>query len=398
MSTSDSWLSHHVPAILASPAFTTQNPLLVVTWDEGEGVNNTVSTIFTGPAARQSYASSLVHSHYSLLHTMEKLWGLAPLTGHGRNSPIMGELLKWRPEGDCPYSRQVVFVVPPRPPGDIRSWREYAGMTVRQLSGGAMVYVSERDFAAATETAERLGLRAQSPESLGQAMLAQLPELLRADMAAIINLHVPSLGIGSFTRAPSGEMVRRDRGLPDLLRQHPILRHYAASTLRPHTVSDFLDLAAWTSTGIYDEVYRRLGTPFQLIIPLDVSARDGNIKLLSMTRALSDFTLRETDLARVLHGQIVALSQTARRSNASEAVASQDAGILHHLTNRERAVLQLMAQGRSNKAIASALFLDERTVEAYIRHIFQKLDLEPQPDDHRRVLAVLLHLGLTPAT
>ncbi len=263
-----------------------------------------------------------------------------------------------------------------------------------------MVFVSERDFAAATETADQLRLRAQSPESLAQAMLAQLPELLRADLAATLNLHVPSLGVGSFSRAPSGEMVRRDRGLPALLRQHPILRHYAtAPALRPHTVSEFMDLAAWTSTGIYDEVYRRLGTPFQLIIPLDVSVRDGNIRLLSLTRTLGDFTLRETDLARLLHGQLVTLSQTAQGPIASEvAAAHSDARILGRLTNRENAVLQLMAQGRSNRAVASALCLDERTIEAYIRHIFQKLDLEPRPENHRRVLAVLLHLGAAPST
>ena len=94
VSTGDSWLSHQVPAILASPGFTTQNSLLVVTWDEGEGGNNTVSTIFAGPAARQSYTSSLAYSHYSLLHTVERLWGLAPLTDNDKNAPVMGELLK----------------------------------------------------------------------------------------------------------------------------------------------------------------------------------------------------------------------------------------------------------------------------------------------------------------
>ncbi len=94
VATGDAWLSHHVPGILASPAFTTQNSLLVVTWDEGEGENNTVSTIFAGPAARQSHKSSLAYSHYSLLHTMESLWGLSPLTENDKNAPVMHDLLK----------------------------------------------------------------------------------------------------------------------------------------------------------------------------------------------------------------------------------------------------------------------------------------------------------------
>ncbi|MBF6399336.1 protein kinase [Nocardia cyriacigeorgica] len=62
------------------------------------------------------------------------------------------------------------------------------------------------------------------------------------------------------------------------------------------------------------------------------------------------------------------------------------------LSEREREVLALMAEGRSNKAIGAALFLGERTVEAHVRAIFVKLGLHPEPDDHRRVLAVLEHL------
>jgi DNA-binding NarL/FixJ family response regulator len=62
------------------------------------------------------------------------------------------------------------------------------------------------------------------------------------------------------------------------------------------------------------------------------------------------------------------------------------------LTDRESNVLSLMAEGRSNKAIGERLFLSERTVEAHVRSIFTKLGLEPAPDDHRRVLAVLAYL------
>jgi serine/threonine-protein kinase len=62
------------------------------------------------------------------------------------------------------------------------------------------------------------------------------------------------------------------------------------------------------------------------------------------------------------------------------------------LTGREREILGLMAQGRSNHAIANLLSLREKTVEAHVRSIFTKLGLVPSSDDHRRVLAVLEHL------
>jgi DNA-binding NarL/FixJ family response regulator len=65
---------------------------------------------------------------------------------------------------------------------------------------------------------------------------------------------------------------------------------------------------------------------------------------------------------------------------------------LDALTEREREVLALMAEGRSNQTIASMLFLAPKTVEAYISSIFAKLSLEPSATDHRRVLAVLAYL------
>ena len=65
---------------------------------------------------------------------------------------------------------------------------------------------------------------------------------------------------------------------------------------------------------------------------------------------------------------------------------------LDALSPREREVLGLMAEGRSNHAIAEALVVTERAVEKHVTSIFSKLDLPPTVDDHRRVLAVLTYL------
>jgi DNA-binding NarL/FixJ family response regulator len=65
---------------------------------------------------------------------------------------------------------------------------------------------------------------------------------------------------------------------------------------------------------------------------------------------------------------------------------------LDELTPREREILGLMAEGRSNPAIAERLTLELKTVEGHVRAIFSKLALEPAIEDHRRVLAVLAYL------
>ncbi len=65
---------------------------------------------------------------------------------------------------------------------------------------------------------------------------------------------------------------------------------------------------------------------------------------------------------------------------------------LAELTPREREVIELMAEGRSNNAIAESMVVTERAVEKHVTSIFSKLDLRPGPEDHRRVLAVLTFL------
>ena len=63
------------------------------------------------------------------------------------------------------------------------------------------------------------------------------------------------------------------------------------------------------------------------------------------------------------------------------------------LSEREREILKLMAEGLTNSGIAKRLFVSERTVEAHVRHLLSKLDIPQSEDGHRRVLAVLAHLS-----
>jgi DNA-binding NarL/FixJ family response regulator len=93
-------------------------------------------------------------------------------------------------------------------------------------------------------------------------------------------------------------------------------------------------------------------------------------------------------VARVAHGGTAFDPEVVK-----SLVAGHRRSALDELTDRERTVLALIAEGRSNRAIAKQLYLSARAVERHVQGIFQKLDLPDSADDNRRVLAVLALLG-----
>jgi DNA-binding NarL/FixJ family response regulator len=103
---------------------------------------------------------------------------------------------------------------------------------------------------------------------------------------------------------------------------------------------------------------------------------------------LSDVAVLTDALHRVAEGECVVdptiVARLLRRRREPDPLAE--------LTERELEVLGLVAEGRSNRAIAAQLVVTDKTIEAHVRSIFMKLDLEETPDDHRRVLAVLAYL------
>lgn len=102
---------------------------------------------------------------------------------------------------------------------------------------------------------------------------------------------------------------------------------------------------------------------------------------------VSDVAVLADALRRIADGECV-IDPTI----VSRLVARRRAGPLQELSQREREVLALMAEGHSNDGIGDRLFLSPRTVETHIRQIFLKLGLRETPAYHRRVVAVLTFL------
>jgi DNA-binding NarL/FixJ family response regulator len=105
---------------------------------------------------------------------------------------------------------------------------------------------------------------------------------------------------------------------------------------------------------------------------------------VSNLNELSDAVTRVGGGGSVLDPSVVS-QLVGRRRHGHDAVDD--------LSEREREVLALMAEGRTNRAIAERLFITERTVEKHVKSIFGKLALPASADAHRRVLAVLAYLG-----
>jgi DNA-binding NarL/FixJ family response regulator len=103
-------------------------------------------------------------------------------------------------------------------------------------------------------------------------------------------------------------------------------------------------------------------------------------------RAFIESVQRVASGGTALDREVVAELMRARTAGGA------DDGALSSLTPREREVLELMAEGRSNAAVARALVVSGGAVEKHVRNIFAKLDLPASDDDHRRVLAVLAFL------
>jgi DNA-binding NarL/FixJ family response regulator len=118
-----------------------------------------------------------------------------------------------------------------------------------------------------------------------------------------------------------------------------------------------------------------------------ITEAPGHVGYLLKER-ISDVAVLVDGLRRLIDGEcVIDPTIVARLMHRPQRRAPLDA-----LTARERQVLGLMAEGRSNEALGAQLAIGAKTVEAHIRQIMQKLQLPESPDDNRRVLAVLSYL------
>lgn len=172
----------------------------------------------------------------------------------------------------------------------------------------------------------------------------------------------------------------------------------AAVTHRPDvSIVDVRMPPSHTDEGLRAAVEARRAVPGTPILVLSqyvevsyaddlLADRAGAVGYLLKDR-VAEITAFLDDLARVADGGTVLDPEVVAQLVVRRGRAPLDA-----LTVREREVLRLMAEGRSNGAIAKALVVTDGAVEKHVKNIFTKLDLPPDEEQHRRVLAVLTYL------
>jgi DNA-binding NarL/FixJ family response regulator len=198
-------------------------------------------------------------------------------------------------------------------------------------------------------------------------------------------------GIASLLRDAGHEVVGRARDAPDLLLKVRSYRPDVAIVdvrMPPKRLDDGLVAAADIRRSFPDVSVLVLSQHVEPAYALELVGDDS----AGVGYLLKD---RVRDVADFLDAvERVAAGGTAfDPAVVNSLVGGRRGSVLDELTDREREVLSLIAEGRSNRAIAGRLYLSPRAIERHVQAIFQKLRLPESEDDNRRVLAVLALLG-----
>ena len=198
-------------------------------------------------------------------------------------------------------------------------------------------------------------------------------------------------GIASLLRDAGHEVVGRARDAPDLLLK---VRSYVPDV----AIVDVRMPPANLDDGLVAAAEIRRAHPSVAVLVLSQHVEPAYmLELIGEDSSGVGYLLKDRvrDVAEFLD----AVERVARGGTAFDPavvntlVGGRRRSLLDELTDREREVLSLIAEGRSNRAIAARLFLSPRAIERDVQGIFQKLQLPDSEDDNRRVLAVLALLG-----
>jgi DNA-binding CsgD family transcriptional regulator len=164
--------------------------------------------------------------------------------------------------------------------------------------------------------------------------------------------------------------------------QHPLIVHFARTReSRSRKISDFLSLTEFRRLGLYQEFFRTLAINYQMAVTIPSSPE--LVIGIAVNRSSHDFSERDRAMLDLLRPHLVqayrnAAERATLRDRAEEAereLWSAPARQLSALTKRERDVLVLVAEGKTNPQVAQRLRVSSRTVQKHLEHIYEKLEV-----------------------
>ncbi len=240
---------------------------------------------------------------------------------------------------------------------------------------GWAVHVSLSALESALRFAEDLA-DTGDPADLGRRALPGLDRLVPSDVLAYNELG-PGPGQESYCTYPEDVVFSpvTVAAFQAHVRENPLVKHLQTTgDGSPVKISDFLTRQRLHRLGVYTEFFRLVPVEHQIAIGLPPSG--GRVTRIALNRARGDFTEDDRDLLAVLRAPLVrAMSRARCRYRARQALNGPDGGEAAGLTERELELLELVATGHTNAAIARMLQISPRTVANHLDHIYRKLEV-----------------------
>ena len=210
------------------------------------------------------------------------------------------------------------------------------------------------------------------PAAFAGVVLPGLARLIGCDLATFTEIDPPKRI--RYMDYPEGALSPASyQAFSDHLHEHPLIRHYETTrdgaALR---MSDVVSRAEFRRLDIYQHAYRPRPTEYLLAVQLP--GPGPGTRAFALNRARRDFTETERDLLNLVRGPLAdGLRRAGARQHAHRALTSSPEQRLAALTEREIQVLELVAAGRTNVAIAHTLDVSPRTVAKHLERIYRKL-------------------------
>ncbi len=243
--------------------------------------------------------------------------------------------------------------------------------TIRIRPGEAAMHIQLRDLRRAVRLVDSLA-ELDDPSHFPAFALPGLASLVGCDLLSYNEIG-PGPSQVAYTDHPPGVLAASDRQtFARYVHEHPLVNYYRSSaSAEPVKISDFLSRAELHRTGLYSEFFRQLSVEHQMAINLPGVPQQ--VIGIALNRIRSDFTEAERDLLGVLQGPLATAMLRARTRHRARHLLTSDLGVLAELTDREVQVLELVAAGCTNLAIARRLDISARTVAKHLEHIYRKL-------------------------